>query len=65
MAHFKMKYFGSGDGKSGKGYHFDKGQIIEAGAGEFSAEMAEDVTKDFVVASKEVEKPKKEAYRVK
>ena len=53
MAHYKMKYFGSAQGKSGKDYHFGKGDIIEAPEGEFSESVAEDVSADFKEAKKE------------
>jgi len=58
MALFKMKFFGSLNGKSGKHYAFDKGQVIEAPEGEFSEQDAEQVQSEkrkVQVVEKEVE----------
>jgi hypothetical protein len=53
MAKFRMKYFGSAEGKSGKTYHFDKDQIIEAKEGEF-----DEVTADLVAEEKKKDEGK-------
>jgi hypothetical protein len=53
MVKYKMKYYGSAQGRiSGRTYRFDKGQIIETKSGEFDDSTAEEV-KDIVKEVKE------------
>lgn len=39
MKKYKMNFFGSLIGSSGKTYHFDKDEIVEAPQGEFSSSL--------------------------
>lgn len=41
-----MKYYGSAVGKSGKTYHFDKDEVLEADKGEFDESTAEELAEE-------------------